>query len=425
MLSQYAYSNAKPLPGYYITLNGDSVRCRIEYSDWVSSPKSIVVWTENTRQIFNVADIKGFGVNGYGDFTSAKVTLHGNTSLTGDLPEEFSDKVESRETFLTVIATGYYSLYVLVLPERAFYFIREADGDVNELVYRVKRLENNIVEDPQYKKTIFALLAKEGVSAQNLESVNRASYNSSDLKRLIGKLNANHGQVSAGNTARMPSRADNIQISIYAGGRYNIFPTAFEGKYAPAGKFSSSFSLTGGINFLYRLPFRFKAIALGASIGYTQYSHAVDRSGTKTFYESANYNSVTTYSEKISLKNQVLLADLYLLYFINPLNNVKFYVKAGISGSISLKHDRDINDTYAASSQVVMNGLPPVEVPDQGATTIASTKSIVGIFTGGLGSTFDRHKFELNYFLPSQLSSGKIDFKISGLGLYYYYTIRK
>jgi hypothetical protein len=294
VVSHVAYSNPKFFPGYYIELNGDSIVCKIEYLDWAMNPENVVVETSDGKRNFGASEIKGFGVFGYCDYRAATITYHKGFISGSILPEDFSDKVETKEYFLKTLVAGYYSLYELSLPERAYYFISENDGIISELVYRVKKNETHVIEDQQYKQTLFALLNKEGIQTDNFVIVNRALYNNSDIRPLIIKLNVKHTGI---NTVYARPKSKHIEFGVYVGGLLNSFPTAITGAYSKDNKVNSSVAATGGINFLYNLPFRFNSVAFGLSIGYLQYSFTINRAGTDSYYESANYNETITYSE--------------------------------------------------------------------------------------------------------------------------------
>jgi hypothetical protein len=92
LIAQTAYSNIKLFPGYYITLNGDSVFCKIEFTDWHRNPATIQVEVNNEKRTLDPADNKGFGVTGYGDYKAATISYHINPTTGLNLPEKFSDR---------------------------------------------------------------------------------------------------------------------------------------------------------------------------------------------------------------------------------------------------------------------------------------------------------------------------------------------
>lgn len=114
----------------------------------------------DSRKTLGPADIKGFGITGYGDYRSATVSYHLGP-ITGDLPGEYSDKTETNSCFLLVLVNGPYCLYELTLQERYYFFINEKDGPVTELVYRVRQSEMMISEDEQYKNLLADYMARE------------------------------------------------------------------------------------------------------------------------------------------------------------------------------------------------------------------------------------------------------------------------
>src|SRR5579863_10555660 len=99
-------ASANLIPGYYIDNKGDSVHCRIEYNDWYANPTTINVEVNNIHKTLGVADIKGFGVTGYGDYQTATVSYHPGPIVGNNLPENFSDKMVTKTVFLAVLVKG-------------------------------------------------------------------------------------------------------------------------------------------------------------------------------------------------------------------------------------------------------------------------------------------------------------------------------
>lgn len=439
LISISSFCRENLFPGYFIKLNGDSVVCRIAYNDWRINPKTILVEVDNEKHTFNASDIKGFGAYGHNPYKSALVTYHINPISGVDLPEEFLDSVETKSYFLKTIVSGYYSLYELTLSDRSYYFLSYGDSSISELIYRAKRKENQIIEDQDYKNVLFDLYHKENISGDFSRLINNAFYSYSDLKPIVAKLNKNHIGININQNLETATKKNKPELSVFAGGLQHNFPTTIHGDFATGVKFPSSISFSGGISLSYQFANQLKSFAVGISMGYSGYKLNFSKTGTNTFYESANYNSTTHYTEEISSSNSFISAGIYLLYYFNPLSKAKVYCKASGVGNISINQNRNIVTKYSYSTESTANGIPNPPQSGQGENALVVTKKFFIQFNPGIGMAFGRHKLEFDYYLPAQLATGETkgaqffpgspvyeeDFKMSMLGLYYSFTIFK
>ena len=422
LISGAAFCKSKLFPGYYITNNGDSVKCNIDFGDWNRNPTSITVFIGNEKKVLTVADSRGFGIFGYNDYITAAVTYHPGTIAGTLLPSEYQEKVQSVDCFLKVLVRGKYSLYQLVTTERPYYFESENNGAFSELVYRVRQQENRIDEDPQYRKTLFNLFVQEGSSDRYFTKINGALYNGSDLEKLFELLN--EGQPG---TQKTITRGKAIQLDIYGGAVLANFPSSFNGLYATGNKFGSAISPSFGANLLFTFPNRFKSFALGISSGYFCYSKSLDKTGSIAHNISANYYYTTDYTEKLIMKNSVLMTDLYAQYYLNHFSKTRFYVKGGLAVNISLNSNTDINSDYTISTTGVQNGNIPISEGGSAKATAVSLRKSFLAFHAGAGVAKGRSRLEASYYLdPGQLSLTQgTTFKIGLVGLYYYFAVLK
>ena len=421
------YPNFKLFPGYYINKNGDSVRCNIEFNDRNLNPKTIKVEMNNEKREFSANDIRGFGVYGYDDYLSATVSFHSAAVLGNDIPEQFSDSVSTKTCFLKILNRGRYSLYSLALPQRIYLFMGHNDSSIAELIYRVRNNNNSLLEDQSYKKAIFNLFVEKGISDEYFNRINKISYSASEIQSLFNILNG-----SPGNISHHEKASGEFQVQLYVGGVRNSFPTKFAGSFSNICQFEPSYSIGGGVNMLYSIPVSFKAFKVGLSMGYNSYNCKSTNSGETSFYQSVNYHGSRTYDDTVTTKNSFIQTNLYLMYLINPLNKMKFYIKAGINYSFSLNVDGSINEKNSGTTSTVTNGNPPVAGSFQN-----SSHGIIPIKKNYLTPMFaigvikERHTLEFSYYLPSDIgknisningSTGQ-SFKISSMTLYYYYSL--
>jgi hypothetical protein len=421
------YSNSRLFPGYYINLQGDSVHCKIEFNDWNLNPKTIRIEVGNKKMEFAPTDIRGFGVDGYDDYLSARVQFHTAPISGKDVPLEFSDSVSTTTFFLKILDRGYYSLYDLVYPERVYLFMQHQDSSIAELVYRTKSINDTLFADPQYKNVLLSLFVQEGIGDKNFNRISNTLYNASDVQSLFKILNESHGGYNYHKTTKQE-----FQVQLYVGGIRNAFPTTVIGTSEVLHHFDPSTAFTGGVNLLFSIPGKFNAFKVGLSAGYNSYNLERTEHSTSSFYESDAYHGTTTFDDTLTTKNSLIQTNFYLMYMINPLSSLKFYLKAGISYNFSLNTDNSVDEKYFGASVFVRNGNPPVTSPveNPGNSLIQIKKSyLTPLF--GIGVAYGRNTLEFSYYLPAEIGGEPIGiqgtpsqaFKISSMSLSYSFSV--
>jgi len=426
-ISQAAYSNAKLFPGYYVDLKGDTVRCSIEFADWNLNPKTIKVQVNNSLREFGPDDIRAFGITGYDDFISAKVTYHTNPISGPDLPNRYSDSTVTRSGFLKVVESGVYSLYVFDVPERMYLFDSSPDHQLSELIYRVKMTNDTLQEDQSYKKQLVPLFMNEGLSEKYFNKISLVPYRASQIGSLFRVLNEAHTGVQS-----KKKQKGSFQVELFAGAIQNTFPNGFDGAYSRSNQFDPAVSPSGGINILYSIPGHFKSFRVGMSFGYNGYNSTISKSGANQYYGSVNYHFTTTYSETININSSFLQSNLYLMWVVNPLSKIKGFVKAGINCNFLLSDRSDFTTTYVSSTQGVKNGTVPITDSTNGSSPLFNIKSnyLVPVISAGIIS--GRSKLEFNYWPPVAITDPKYNdltpiasttFKIGSFGIFYYFSL--
>jgi hypothetical protein len=410
------------LPGYYVPKNGDTVFCDIDFRDQDQNRSTVSVRVNGANKIFTPEDISAFGVTGYADFRTATVTYHPQPISGTDFPNEFLDSVETRNCFLRVLVDGSYSLYELRTPERYVFFVGTKGNDITELVYRVKRVDQTIQEDQQFRNLLLDYFKQEGLAEQNLISVNRANYNRSEIRRLVELLNRHR----TGKPTPRHKKETSLQMDAMIGGVFQSFTSGVNAQYSANDKFASQFSPIGGLNLLCRLPVHFGSLAVGASVGYFEFQSSVDESGTAEHYESANYHFNTVYQEHIWVKRSQLQVNLYVMYIFNPLSKTKFYLKGGIFQHFALSANNDIYDHYTSKTTGERNGVIPISDSLQSTVTVSFLNNSYLNANLGAGIMAGRHRLELITTIPQgNIGQGTIPFRIGMVGLNYYFALIK
>lgn len=411
--------DGRDFPGYYLKNNGDTIHCNIQYDDREATPNFIAVRVMDSVLKFFPHDISGFGIDGFGDYRSYEVNYHKGNFTALEAPDVFNDSIETRYSFVKVLVAGKYSLFELKESIRAYYFVSENGGQLQELIYRVKRVGMKIEEEKTYKTFLSDLFIKENILFNRENDISKSGYFSRDIVPLILKLNGNTSE-----SKLISKKARLLQFDIFLGAINTEFPTSVDGKYSvQSNTFSGSSTISGGVNLQYFVPTNFRRIAVGISAGFNQYDTELNRADSIGQYGSANYYSWTKYNERFTLKNKVIMIDLYGMYIVNPHNKVKAYLKAGFNTNFSIEKNSVIHISYTSSNRSVRNGNPPQDWTDQGVKIIPLRKTYYNAYAGG-GVNFNNHKLEFKYFTPGVLDADYL-FKVKMLGVYYYYTVFK
>jgi hypothetical protein len=412
-------SAQKLFPGYYIDNKGDSVFCDFRFNDWRINPKSVVAVTGGRTVALTPSDIKGFGVTGYSDYTSKTVTYHKGSIAKLNIDDEFSEGTDTATVFLKILIRDNYSLYELILPERPYYFFSENDGPISELVYRIKQNNMKVDEDQQYKKTLFTLFEKEGVSSQYVNAINIMNYGANSIRSMMRILNEKHSGVKYKKRKEKPM----INLDLYAGAMMHVFPAQLTGRYTSNNKLGNAFSPSGGANLLFFVPGNFHSLGLGVSIGVGSYNGSSENRDSVVNNTSLNYHYTTFYHERLTMKNTMLMTDLYAMYFINPKDRFRFFVKGGINLNFSLTNDNELRSDYDSQTKGLRNGNP-THSSEKGSEIVGETRNLYYDLKGALGLMTGRHKFEFVYYSPSNIGPLQ-SVKIGSQAFYYYYTIVK
>jgi hypothetical protein len=410
----------KLYPGYYLNEQGDTVKCSIEFGDWNKNPTVVhAVGPQGTLDL-RPEDTTSFGVYGYEDYVSAHVTYHPGGITGTNLPDTFSDSLETTSCFLKMLSNGIFGLYKLVTAQRIVFFISDHGGDPRELIYRVALKDNQIIEDEDYREALRSLFNKEGMGAKYEVRISRTTYQEGDLLSLVKILNGGGGGISYANKQTAP-----FELFAFAGGQAYQFPTAFNGTYSVNNHFQPALSPLLGVGMFYNLSSHSGMFKLGLSTAYSSYRVSQSASGVVGQFFSQNFYDSTTYSERMYASNAFATVNLFLVYVMNPEDKIKFYLKGGIGYSYSVKKISDVYSQYKGISTGRSNGRPPGTQNVSGQNTIITISRTIGNLLTGAGVGLVRNQLELCYSLPSK--TGLFDgtgtkFKIGTLSLAYGFT---
>lgn len=423
LLSSLVFSQKQSLPGYIINNYGDTIQCKIVFKDWGRNPISINAIINNQIKAFTTSDIRGFGIKGRVEYRLAKVKFHTNPIASPGLPEEFSDATITKDGFLKILNEGKYNLFEYATPQRVYFFISKGNEDIKELIYRVKFHDMVEEEDNDYKTILKNLLIDEGLYERYKYKLETINYSNKALDGIVAILNNRTDWLEEEYKKYNP-----IGLDLYAGVMLNFFPASFDGKYSVANKFGMTPAFSGGVNFFYIIPAKFKRYGIGLSVGFNRYNISMTKQASVTTNVSQNYYYTTAYKEEFTLQRKLILINLYGTCNINPLSKNKLYLKAGVTYNIGgLDNKSDLNDKYNGVTSGIRNGNESFSFTENGDGPYISLLSSWVNVHAGLGFSSGRHKVDILYNLPKKLSppSSSTPFKVGGISCYYYYTIIK
>jgi hypothetical protein len=177
----------KFLAGYIITT--DTITGEIRSFNPDRTPGKIEFRKNTQTVVYTPERIKGFGFSGdQGSYVSATVSYQTNPADYRNAKEEFSNEIRTETVFLRQLVKGNISLYQLILPERE-YFFSERNGLLKELIYRVKIVNEQIVNDEQFKNQITLYASEMNQLSSLLQRISSLSYSEESLTRVFLLLN--------------------------------------------------------------------------------------------------------------------------------------------------------------------------------------------------------------------------------------------
>lgn len=220
-------------------------------------------------------------------------------------------------------------------------------------------------------------------------------------------------------------RDNPINVEIVAGGKFFSFPTRFNGVYISKIKFEKSFSPYVGINFLYLIP-KSNKVGLAVSFAYNHYISDIKKTDSANTVISPSFYFTTNFIESVEIKNTLLSVDISFLYFINPAERMKFFIRAGFLNNISLGGTKKIVSEYSSTTTGIRNGNQPFITSESGSRDLIDLSETWITVLTGLGIKAGKSRFEFNYSVPRDVyssPSGDDRFRITSYGFHYYYSL--
>lgn len=330
--------------GWILTAEGDTLKGLIDYKNWEINPKTINFKSSTgaASKAYGPLNLKAFEVHGYDHYVAATLV---KDMLPVDLQEleyEGTLRQEPDTVFLRTLVNGSkVSLYELV-DIKPHYFIKGANGDFEELLYRrllSKANSTQAITYPIYQEQL-RQLAMEDHSLQ--KKIAQAAYKEEELKNIVVRLNG-----TPINTAAPKERGEKL-YRLFAGAGLGATNIRFEGESEALNVLQSKAYLgpvlEGGIDLYNKRGFHnlmFRLLLKYSTIGFNGEAVA---NGSKRQY---------------LLKMNMITPAAYILYSIVRTQDSKLYL--GVGGGYNLtsySSNRYVTtDTWAGASSEKDNYL--------------------------------------------------------------------
>jgi hypothetical protein len=419
-----AVAQTKTLPGYYINLSSDTVKCQIAFKDWTVNPTEIKIIKDNKAITLGSKDMLGFGVSGKTNYLRKEVTYHLNPTSGLLIPEQFSDSVITKEVMLKVVKRGKMQLYELALPEREYFFIENKNKEIAELVYRVRKSDMELIEDEQYKQQLYRYLVEEGLADSYTWENNKITYSAEKIGKIVNHIN---GGNSISQTQSETGK-HGLSLELKAGAYLNFFPTKIRDPRGVMINLPASASPSLGLDIVFTLPVKFQRAGLGLGVSYNNIKVNVTKKDSFFTTVSPAYYFSTKYKYTYTSSTPTLFTNFYGFFIFNPTGKVKFFVNGGLSYHFTLKKTNGIAESYQSTIEGVQNGNTPFMRFQESNREKVDLANGGFNFNAGLGCSFGRHKVNFNYVVPSEVTAraNRIDnFTIGSFGLFYHFQLLK
>jgi len=374
------------LPGFIITLTGDTIRGTLDYRNWERNPKKIGFKANGSTETidYSPATIIGFGVADE-IYMSAVIETEISSDKTGDLSFDPSLNIVMDSGFLQLLIRGEKNLYLFRnrLGKEQYYTGQISAPEL--LVYkRYLKMQGGssvVVENKKYIGQLSIYLSDCQAIQPKLQNT---QYQQNSLEKLFL---AYYDCMNA--PLLFYKKPDNVTLAfgVIAGASYTslTFHSADFVYLVDAG-YKPSYSFTGGVYMDVILARNSGKWSICNELLYTNYR--VD--GEYTDY--TNENKYTVYSSRLGY---MYLKLNNLIRFKLPVGKVFLYANVGISNGLAIVEQNQMTVTSKLYEQVRVEEKKALD---------DTRKYEVG-FLGGLGGNYGRFSLEARYEYGTGMST--------------------
>jgi hypothetical protein len=343
-LSDPASAQSGLLDGYIINLQGDTVRGRIDYQDWIASPRQIRFMQGETAKTYQPNELNGFFVNGdtYRSYRVHIAPYSQDPSIV--VSPNWHSEAYDTVVFLRLVTGGRLNLYYYRDPGDVTYFFIQCAGKVpeqlqirNRVIQKNGGAENDVVMDDLYQYQLSDWVG--GCSAVAARPV-RVAYEENALRQLITTYN-HCGAATGGGQEKRGVRFHFLLMAGYERGQVTMSPR--QGYPITNATFSPFNGPTGGLGLLAQLPRAAAPFALTVDALFGSFTSSSNK-WQKDYYE--------TLTGKLAFDEVKVNVQFRYTY---PSKGIRPYVAAGVANSLVF-NDKSYINNYDASSRQNLRG---------------------------------------------------------------------
>ena len=265
--SNLVLAQKKSLPGFYISIQGDTVKGMFpSYGQWSKNPSIVQFIPADATEAIQLIpkNTRHFVVEGYDEYVSYSGSrlvnpIEDYVLLNGQFSVGSADSYEEVVTFLRLVTkTEMASLYVLYDAKRTNFFYQVANQPIIELKYKKTFDLNKIEEYADYKRQL-SIQFKETIEQKKLASkLQRLTYSEGALSNffsvLFQEINSDRKKkdpkaewvASAGIAMNM--------FSVEAGESFTAVPRTFNSSFSPLISIGYKFPIDRNFGKLFLFP---------------------------------------------------------------------------------------------------------------------------------------------------------------------------
>ncbi|WP_163712806.1 outer membrane beta-barrel protein [Mangrovibacterium lignilyticum] len=216
LLAVTAFSQIEFEPGYLIDNNNQRIECLIKNKGWRYNPKEIQykISENDLSQTATIDEIAEFAFDKDAKFVRAEVEIDRSSNILSSLSKDREPDFSKETLFLKVQVEGNISLYAYEDHTVRRFFIKDANGQIEQLIYkRYMPKDNQLMVNKRYQQQLLLTLMSQGLTASQLE---RVDYNQSDLVRLFTRLQQSQTGRATNFVAKEKRDSFNFRIKIAA-----------------------------------------------------------------------------------------------------------------------------------------------------------------------------------------------------------------
>jgi hypothetical protein len=249
LVCEPAFSQKRMMPGYILTLKGDTVKGFVDYGNWNEGPKSILFRNEAGQDAtYRPLEIQGFGVN-QEIYAGSIVNFVMGSNEIGKLSSDPKISLGKDTVFIQCLVRGNKSLYFSKRNGTSQFYIK-VDSDYQLLEYKryLKKLngKDQLAENPRYISQLAGYLS-DCSTIQN--ALKKVGYSRKKIENLFTTYNSCVGSAS---TYQRPKDKRIVDFGVLAGTsltslNFETSVSAFDLQVLQGSSYSQSVNFSGGL----------------------------------------------------------------------------------------------------------------------------------------------------------------------------------